>query len=346
MGRIMDKLRTATGFRPIVQLVLVLALNFSVIGSFAVLPLLPMLRLDLPVDIGASGQKVCTFGNLEREMSFFWPIQIALLVVAVFFVIGLVFGRALCGWGCSIGLLQDGLTYGRQAARRRPLEPSKRTHRLLGYLRYALLLFIVVFSLSLGVEKLYDPAAGGIVASYLPAGTAQVAPYCAACPTPSIYYVTNTLLTGNPKFSDPLSFVAIFVFIALIAGAVAVPRFFCRYFCPVGALASPFNKVSLLSIRKDPKTAHSCTACNYCASVCPQRVEGVREAVGGARVNAAACDLCLRCVDACPEKALSLNFAGKRIYSGGKHWWLKDRRVKVRAPSAPVKTAAGKRLSR
>lgn len=315
------RLRPRAGtLRPVVQLGLVLVLNFTVVGSFVVLPLLPALRLDLPVDIGASGQKVCTFGNLEREMSGFWPVELAILVIGVFLVVGLVAGRALCGWACAIGFIQDLLTSGRRLARARALEPSRRAHRALTGLRYSILLFIVIFALALGISSAVDQSAGGILRSTLPEGTAQVAPYCAACPTPAVYYVTNTVATGDPKLHDPLSLVAVFVFAAFIAGSVAVPRFFCRYFCPVGALTSPFNKVSLLSVRKSPSKG-KCTGCSVCTTVCPQRAEGGVSAPAGGRVSTVDCDLCLKCVDACPEKALSLSFAGRQLYSGGRNWW-------------------------
>jgi len=291
-----------------------------VVGSFIVLPLLPALRLDLPVDIGASGQKVCTFGNFQREMTGFWPAELAILVLGVFLVVGLVAGRALCGWGCAIGFVQDLLTHGRNLARARALEPTRKAHRALTGLRYSLLLFILIFALAIGISSSIDQSAGGILQSSLPQGTAQVAPYCAACPTPAVYYVTNTFTTGNPKLNDPLSLVAVFVFVAFIAGALAVPRFFCRYFCPVGALVSPFNKVSLLAVRKS-RSKGKCTGCSVCASVCPQRVEAAVSARAGGRVSTVDCDLCLKCVDACPEKALSLSFAGRPVYSGGKGWW-------------------------
>lgn len=110
--------------------------------------------------------------------------------------------------------------------------------------------------------------------------------------------------------------------ISVIMGAVAMPRFWCRYFCPMGAFSSFFNKVSIFSIRKEQL---KCTKCNYCVSACPTRVQRVKDEDLDDRVTDMNCIFCLDCIEACPEKALSLSVNNKPIYRGGKGWWERRR---------------------
>ena len=74
-----------------------------------------------------------------------------------------------------------------------------------------------------------------------------------------------------------------------------VERGWCRYFCPVGALLAPFNKVSFLHVSVDKK---ECTHCNICSEVCPMGIDVP------SMNRDPECILCGKCVNACPKNLI------------------------------------------
>jgi NAD-dependent dihydropyrimidine dehydrogenase PreA subunit len=79
----------------------------------------------------------------------------------------------------------------------------------------------------------------------------------------------------------------------IFVGSIITPGFWCRGFCPYGALLGLFSFFSPFAVRRD-KT--SCTYCRRCAKACQMRV-AVHEAT---RINSPECQGCLECVAACP----------------------------------------------
>lgn len=57
------------------------------------------------------------------------------------------------------------------------------------------------------------------------------------------------------------------------------------------------------------------------------RIQQIREEDKKDRVMDLNCTFCLECIEACPEKALSLSFASKPFYKGGRDWWKRRESV-------------------
>jgi polyferredoxin len=102
--------------------------------------------------------------------------------------------------------------------------------------------------------------------------------------------------------------------------AAFVSRFWCRFICPLGAMMSPFNRISVLHLRLDKS---ACIKCRECEDVCPTRVPilprgMVRGESGDVAVRDDRCILCGRCADVCPTRAISLDMGGKRWRGKGR----------------------------
>lgn len=106
-------------------------------------------------------------------------------------------------------------------------------------------------------------------------------------------------------FAEPSRF-TIAVLGVLMVGSVLVRDFWCRYFCPYGALVGLFGLFAPFKITRDPDT---CTNCKLCTKVCPARLP-VHEL---ARVRSVECTGCQDCVAACPV-ADCLRLAGPRRF--------------------------------
>jgi polyferredoxin len=92
-------------------------------------------------------------------------------------------------------------------------------------------------------------------------------------------------------------------FIGLLFGAalllnLKVPRFYCRFVCPLGAL---FGVLARYAVWRIGKTCSDCVKCGRCEADC----EGACEPLGQIRIPE--CVLCMNCYDGCTHGVMSYN---------------------------------------
>ncbi len=317
-------LRKIKYFRVPIQLILLLTLNFTVIGSLWISPVLPILRFPKIFNLVWLGEGVplCTAGTLERTLTLFWPFIITVAILAILFLVCILIGRALCAWACPIGLIQDVVIRFLKKIKINMYEPPMKHHKKMSVIKFAILFLVITISASIGFALLFNEPMG-ILYRDLYDPMAQCSPACLGCPAPILRYVYVDVGNFNPHFENPSNVFQFSVFLIFIFGIFIVPRFWCRYLCPMGALSSLFNKVSYLNLHKDQD---KCTYCNYCVDVCPTRVDGFMTETEQERIAETGCTFCGDCVEACPEKALSIRFGNKELYNGGKQWWESDKK--------------------
>lgn len=224
---------------------------------------------------GALGS--CPIGALQAVISG-RSFQVSCYVSGLLILFGSVFGRLICGFLCPFGLVQD-LLY------RIPLWKKLRAlpgERWLRRLRYAVLVFLVLLLPALAVNSL------GIgkpwFCQYLcPAGTLM-----GGIP----------LVAANPALRDAAG--ALFCWkTALLLGivylSIRVPRPFCRYLCPLGAVYGWFNPVSFYRLCVQEA---ACVGCGRCREVCPMDLPVWKQP------NSTECIRCGRCVAVCPVSAI------------------------------------------
>jgi len=220
-------------------------------------------------------------------------------------VFGLAMGRALCGWACPFGWLQDMLY-------RLPTR-KWRMPRPVNWVKYGLLVALVIAVPALEGKREKDLAAADTVVKegtgarnfcslVCPAGTLEAS-------IPSLMY--SATLRRNATWR---TYSKIGVLVAFLGLMVVWRRSFCRGACPLGALMALSAPAALLRLRTDPE---KCTGCMACVRVCPTDCRSVPEAAGG-REASSECVLCLDCVRSCPEAgALSAQW-GKRCVAMSK----------------------------
>lgn len=192
--------------------------------------------------------------------------QFPLFAVSSLGVYGVIFGRAFCGWACPFGTLHDLLS---PTNRRRDFKT-----RNYWYAKYAILFLALAL-----------------------AWFALDTVFCKFCPSGSLFgAIPFHILYPETRLGSPF-YIHMFTLALTIILALLISRFWCRYLCPLGAIAGAFNKVSIVNISLDEK---KCKKCFVCLETCGMGITKLKN-IGGSTD----CILCGRCVEACPEKALS-----------------------------------------
>ena len=205
----------------------------------------------------------CPIGILQN---FIKDGQLPLFTVGSLGVYGTLFGRAFCGWACPFGTVHD------------LLSPSNHKREVKTRNQWFVKYGILFLTLAL-------------------AWVALDTVFCKFCPSGSLFAAIPYRLLHPERAEFGLFFYTHMFTLALtIILALLISRFWCRYLCPMGAIAGAFNKVSIVNIHLNEK---KCIKCNVCLQACPMGITEIED-IG----NSTDCILCGRCVEACPEKAL------------------------------------------
>ena len=109
--------------------------------------------------------------------------------------------------------------------------------------------------------------------------------------------VPISVLNPGEYVPNEFFYAALVVFILFIVLIFVVERGWCRYFCPVGAMLAPFNKISIYHVSVDKS---KCIYCNVCSDVCPMGIDVVN------MNRDLECIICGKCVEACPKNIIKI----------------------------------------
>ncbi len=225
---------------------------------------------------GAIGS--CPIGALQA-VSGSRNFNISLYVSGFLIFIGALTGRFVCGWLCPFGLLQD-------LIHKIPFIKKVTSFKFDSYLRklkyVVLLLFVIIIPMFFVDETgLGDPF---FCKWICPAGTFEGS-------------VPLMLVDRGLRSAIGLLYRwKILILIILILLSVVIYRPFCKYVCPLGAIYSLFNGISVFTIKKDN---NKCTDCGLCNKACDMNVDVMKNP------NGTECIRCGRCISACSNGALS-----------------------------------------
>ena len=229
---------------------------------------------------GAIG--ACPLGALQNALANSGT-RAPMYVLGILALFGIILGRTICGFLCPTGLLQD-FAY---KIRTPKLKKSKAT-RLLSYLKYILLVVLVIaVPLAFVGQDRLIPAFCKFVC---PAGTFGGA-------ISLLFHPDNADLYGmlGPMFTWKFA-----LFCAIAVACVFIYRAFCRFICPLGAIYGFFNKIALLGIKLDKE---KCTDCGLCVAHCKMDIK---------RVGDHECINCGECIAVCPTKAI--RWKGSKLF--------------------------------
>jgi polyferredoxin len=237
--------------------------------------------LSCPWNTEQMTESSCYYLSHLNEL-FELPIKSILLFVGSTLLFTVLLGRAVCGFLCPMGLVQDIMDAIRKKTKTDGISTNEKLYAALTPVKWAM---VLVF-----IELCFI---GGN--------------FCNFCPAVAV----SPILAGMSTSLYVSGFLMIFVLI----GGFFKRRLFCNI-CPLGYLVGLFHKVSLFRIQKD---CTACTECGACYEACPMGIKTIYTERGKADVTEANCILCGECVRCCPEdKALTMTCAGVKLYTSSR----------------------------
>ena len=225
---------------------------------------------------GAKGS--CPIGALQAVIGS-PKFKFSYYVVGFLFFVGALIGRGVCGYLCPFGLMQDLL-------HKIPFVKKIETFKGDRALRKAKYLILLVFVILLPL--------------FLVDIIGQGAPYFCKliCPV-GMMEGGIPLVLMNKSMRGAIGFLYAWkglILILTILLSIVIYRPFCKYICPLGAIYSLFNSVSLFRYTLDHQ---KCIHCGRCKAVCEMQCDPVKNC------NDLECIRCGKCKNACPVDAIA-----------------------------------------
>ncbi|MCJ7430481.1 4Fe-4S binding protein [Candidatus Bathyarchaeota archaeon] len=305
VGEIKEYLLKYNTFRRIVQF---LSFTFfsAIIFNLGALPLLFPVLWTWGLQQNTAGDAFTALQFALYDAVFPW------LALASFLIIGVLIGKSLCGWICPFGFVQDLVGF----VKRKQADFSSRTHDSMVYMKYFVLGIALFVSVTFSVSKLMGTSDGYEKAI----GIFTKAPFTTLSPAETLFgtvpkmifnfrmaLASKSVMDAMSGISTlpPLFWVQFFVMAFVLVFAAFIPRGWCRYFCPHGAIMAVLNRFSFLGLRRDPvKCARG--GCRLCVSACPMRVPILD--LPWEKFSDPECIYCMKCADACHDKAIKLKY--------------------------------------
>ncbi|NBH98703.1 4Fe-4S binding protein [Anaerotruncus sp. 1XD22-93] len=224
---------------------------------------------------GAAG--TCPIGAMQAVIGN-WNFKFAFYAAGFLMFVGALMGRFVCGWLCPFGLIQD-LLY------KIPFPRKLRTFkgdRLLRKLKYVVLLFFVIL-LPMFLVDVLGQGAPYFCKLICPVGTLE-----GGIPLVLLNKSMHGALGWLYAWKNVLLLFTVFL-------SILIYRPFCKYICPLGAVYSVFNPISVFRYRIDRE---KCVGCDACAKVCKMQVNPAENP------NHPECIRCGQCKKACPKQCI------------------------------------------
>ncbi len=224
---------------------------------------------------GALG--ACPIGAMQAVIGN-WNFKFAFYAAGFLVFVGALMGRFVCGWLCPFGLIQD-LLY------KIPFPRKLRTFkgdRLLRKLKYVVLLFFVIL-LPMFLVDVLGQGAPYFCKLICPVGTLE-----GGIPLVLLNKSMHGALGWLYAWKNVLLLFTVFL-------SILIYRPFCKYICPLGAVYSVFNPISVFRYRIDRE---KCVGCGACAKVCKMQVNPAENP------NHPECIRCGQCKKACPKQCI------------------------------------------
>lgn len=217
-------------------------------------------------------------GSMKFNFSFY--------AMGILLAFGVLLGRAVCGYLCPFGLIQELL-------HKIPFPKIKMWKGFL-YVKYIMLvLFVILLPI--------------VATDYMGMGKPAFCQYI--CPAGTLEGGIPLLLAHEQlrQTMGPLFILKMTILFGTILGSLLIYRFFCKGLCPLGVIYGLMNKVSIYQLEVDQS---KCIGCGKCRRICKMDVDPVK------KPDSVECIRCGKCARECPRHAITIGFGKKKEKRG------------------------------
>ena len=198
-------------------------------------------------------------------------------------ILTIIFGRFFCGWVCPFGSVHHFVGYITNRKKTAAQKIHLNRYRKGAAIKYFLLIFFIVAAVIPG--KLFGSLQTGLL-DPIPLLTRSVNIVL----LPILDSFTN-VTSVVPRYYQG-AWILLSIFFAAVFLNLLIPRFYCRFICPLGAL---FAVLSRFSIWRIGKKTDKCSQCMLCETAC----EGACHPASEIRISE--CVLCFNCTTDCKD---------------------------------------------
>jgi len=272
-------------FRHFTQLLTFLFLNAKIIGLASTGIIVPYLHVtESPFSV-ANGAYESLEYTIARGV---FP----LLVLGTIYLTATTVGRVFCGWACPFGMVQDFLSYIPWVKRQRVTTQTISQFKDVKWVVLGLSLFSAIL---VGWRRATTTEAN-------PLGVFSDSPFSVFSPSGTLFaYIPWMMLWNNNVLATAglTAWIKMAILVATIVPSLYIPRFFCRFVCPLGALMEPVASFKALRIQKSTKLTKE-ELNPLLEDVCPMGVQLDKDSSADF-IDHPACIHCGKCVTEEPK---------------------------------------------
>jgi len=200
-------------------------------------------------------------------------------------VLTIIFGRFFCSWVCPFGALHHfaGFLGNRRKTAAQKIQLNK--YRKAQCIKY----FVLIFFLFMAAFPTLDVTLQTGLLDPIPLVTRSFNLLLLPIADKSVNFVSVTA-----RFYEG-AWLVFLIFLTAVLLNLVIPRFYCRFICPLGAL---FGILGRFAIWRIGKKQSECVNCKLCEKSC----EGGCEPAGNIRISE--CVLCFNCREDCKDELI------------------------------------------
>jgi len=236
---------------------------------------------DWPVDWFFQLDPLVALGTILSTHTLYWPLLWALVTV----ILTIIVGRFFCGWVCPLGSLHHFVGLLARRNKKTPQKIQLNRYRKAQGIKY----FVLVVFLAMAAF----PSMAAILQTGLLDPISLITRSFNLVLVPIADRSAN-LISVPQRFYEGAWLVFV-LFVTAVLLNLVIPRFYCRFICPLGAMFGVIDRLAIWRIGKKPI---ECVDCRLCQRDC----EGGCEPAGNIRISE--CVLCFNCLDGCKHKVI------------------------------------------
>ncbi len=246
---------------------------------------------NYPVNFFFYLDPLVALGTMLATHSLYGPLALALITI----ILTIIFGRFFCSWVCPFGSIHHFFGYLAKRNKKTAEKIRLNRYRKAQSIKYFILVFFLIMaafpSLAATLQiSLLDPIS--IVTRSFNIMLIPIAD--------RFFHITS----AAPRFYEGAWLILTF-FLAAVLLNFAIPRFYCRFICPLGAFFATLNRFAVWRIGKKSAEHPDCRLCEV-------NCEGACQPTHDFRISE--CILCFNCLNDCKHELMTYRRA---ISAGG-----------------------------